>query len=110
MTQSKTTTIDPALAGNLSSKIARQQLMAAGSAAYVEGGSEVYAVPQGWECEQLKADPQVTTAISTVAFEAAVKDVDCATIFIPKQAALTLEMVKRVLGRNALSKTIFWEA
>lgn len=93
----------------VASYVARQQVMEGSKLASV-GGSNIYLTKAGWECEQIKADPNVTKVISVLQLEAAVQDPNIATIFVPTASALTLDMAERVLARNGLDKTLFWEA
>ncbi len=96
----------------LTASMARQQVMADGAnkvAEVVHG--DMYRVPAGWECEQLRNDANVTHATSAVTLEAAVQNPACETIFVPRQSALTIEMVKKITDRNSgQHPTIFWEA
>ncbi|MGB1539466.1 MAG: hypothetical protein ACPG80_00755 [Rickettsiales bacterium] len=87
---------------------ARQQIMETGFVPEIEG-AKVYKAQPGWECDQLKKDPNILPVHSTLELESAVQDPNCATIFVPKQSALTMEMLDRVTARNAATKTIFWE-
>lgn len=110
MIQSKTTAvISTEQAELIASRLARQQVIAAGKTLEV-GGSEVYKVQAGWECAQIRQDPNVVEVTTVAELEAAVQDPEQATIFVPNDAAVTLEILERVLKRNSLEKTIFWQA
>jgi hypothetical protein len=71
-------------------------------------GSPVFAVPGGWAAETLRAEPGVATVQTLSELETAVQDENIGAIFVPcgtfGRTALEL-----ILGRNGLSKTIFWE-
>jgi hypothetical protein len=71
-------------------------------------GSPVFSVPPGWPAQHLRAEPGIVTAETPSAFDAAVKDPEAHTIFIPRDT-FGWNLMERILRRNSLSKTIFWE-
>ena len=73
-------------------------------------GSDIYQVQEGWQREILINDPAVTTVMSATEFEEAVRAPEISSIFVPHNAAVTQEVAERILNRNALLKTIYWEA
>jgi len=56
----------------------------------------------------LQKEPGVVTAKTPTELESAVQNEDVHTIFVPRYAFGML-MLERVLARNGLVKTIFWE-
>jgi hypothetical protein len=73
------------------------------------GGSDIYQISQSWQREVLLGDSDVTITHNTTEFENAVQSANFQAIFVPYDAALTQEVAERILLRNPLSKTIFWE-
>lgn len=73
-------------------------------------GSHIFRVHAGWEAEQVKSERRVSKVTSTLELRAAMENPDVVTIYIPQQAALTMEMVKKVLKQSSLDKTLYWEA
>jgi hypothetical protein len=56
----------------------------------------------------LRAERDVVTAETPSAFDAALQDADTSAIFIPRDT-FGWNLMERILRRNSLSKTIFWE-
>lgn len=71
-------------------------------------GSEIFSVASGWPAEQLQKEAEVMTVKTPTQLEMAVQDANVHTIFVPRYAFGML-MLERVLSRNGLTKTIFWE-
>ncbi len=71
-------------------------------------GSPVFAIPGGWVADILRADPAIVTADTPSAFETAVQDPEVATIFVSRDT-FGWRLMERILTRNSLVKTIFWE-
>jgi hypothetical protein len=71
-------------------------------------GSDVFAVPSGWPAEQLRSERTVRTVSTAMELETAVQDDRVSTIFVPRDTFgwATLE---KILLRNSLVKTIYWE-
>jgi hypothetical protein len=72
-------------------------------------GSDIYQISEGWQREVLLGDSDVVVVRSASEFETAVESPHTHTLFVPSRAALTQEIAERILERNPLSKTIFWE-
>ena len=72
-------------------------------------GSVIYPVTEHWEAEEIGNDKAVVVVSTFFELEAAVKNPEMATIFVPKKSAITMEVLKNVIGRSGLLKTIFWE-
>lgn len=72
-------------------------------------GSDIYQIQEGWQREILTNDPAITIAINAREFEDAVRAQDISSIFVPHNASLTQEIAERILNRNPLSKTVYWE-
>lgn len=98
-----------AQAETLLSKIARTQLTEDSFLGEVFG-SNIFRVEKGWEAEQVKSARNVSKVTSTTELRAAMEDPEVVTIYIPQKAALTMEMVEKVLKQSSLDKTLFWEA
>ena len=73
-------------------------------------GSDIYQVREGWQKEILASDTSVKIALNSTDFENAVVSANINSIFVPHSAALTQEIAERILLRNPLSQTIYWEA
>jgi hypothetical protein len=71
-------------------------------------GSDVFAIQSGWPAEQLRMERGVTTASTPMELETAMQDDRVSTIFVPRDTFgwATLE---KILLRNSLVKTIYWE-
>jgi hypothetical protein len=74
------------------------------------GGSMVYQVTAGWPREELLRDPDVQVIADAESFEEAARAPHIYSLFVPKDARLTQEIAERILQRNPLAKTVFWEA
>lgn len=72
--------------------------------------SVIYAVTGDWQQRFFIDAENVIKPRSALEFEAAVQDPTAETIFVPEDAALTLEIAHRILQRNPLTKTIYWGA
>ncbi len=73
-------------------------------------GSDIYQVQAGWQQEILSHDSDVVVVNTGTEFETAVASSECRSIYVPKKAVITQEIAERILQRNPLSKTVFWEA
>lgn len=71
-------------------------------------GSTVFSVPGGWPAELLRSEAGIVTAETPTAFEMALQDAGGSAIFIPRDT-FGWNLMERILRRNSLSKTIFWE-
>jgi hypothetical protein len=74
-----------------------------------EGGSMLYETGPGWEAAIIARDPAVRRVTTSFALEEAFADPAAATIFIPRGAAITLTVARRVCSRHGLGKTVFYE-
>lgn len=95
-------------ADSLLSKVARTQMTENNFLGEVFG-SNIFRVTAGWEAEQVKSERRVSKVTSTTELRMAMESPDVATIYIPKDAALTMEMVTKVLKQSSLDKTLYWE-
>lgn len=71
-------------------------------------GSSIFAVPGGWAADVLRTEGHVVTTETPTTFEAAVQDPTVRTIFVPRDT-FGWRLMERILTRNSLVKTIFWE-
>lgn len=71
-------------------------------------GSTVFSVPGGWPAELLRSEADIVTTETPTAFEMAVQDPDTRAVFVPADT-FGWNLMERILRRNSLSKTIFWE-
>ena len=71
-------------------------------------GTSVFSIPGGWAAELLRSEADVVTTETPTAFEMAVQSTDTRAIFIPVDT-FGWNLMERILRRNSLSKTIFWE-
>lgn len=88
-------------------KIARQRVTAGPS--HREGGNTLYEIPAGWESAVIAKDPAVRCANTSFELEDALADPAVATILVPRNAALTFTVARRVCARHGMEKTIFFE-
>lgn len=88
---------------------ARIRAMEAGPMEILPHGSRLYFVDNGWETSIIEGDPNVRTVATLRAFEAAFKDPEVGTIFVPKGALVTLAGLTRICRRYAASKVIYKE-
>lgn len=92
---------------DLLESIARQDLML--NPVGCVNDSSIYQVSAGWQREKLLGDADVIIVQDALEFEGVLKNPNQHTLFIPKDALLTQEIAERILERNVLSKTVFWE-
>jgi hypothetical protein len=80
-------------------------------AVYLEtvNGSEIYQVKDGWPRAVLEETGTIMVVDNAQTFEQAVQDPTMPGIYVARHAAMTEEMATRILTRNSLPKTIFWE-
>lgn len=97
-----------AAADSLLAKVARVQLTTGNFAGEVFG-STIFRVGPGWEAEQVKGERRVCAVTTATELREAMEDPDTVTLYIPHKAALTMEMVERILRLSSLDKTLFWE-
>lgn len=71
-------------------------------------GSTVFAVPRGWPADMLRNEADVVTAQTPTSFETALQESNNRAIFIPRDT-FGWNLMERILRRNSLVKTIFWE-
>lgn len=71
-------------------------------------GSDVFAVPHGWASGALQEEPGMVTVRTVFELDAAVQDENTTTIFVPLDT-FGLPVLEKILRRNGLVKTIFWE-
>jgi hypothetical protein len=71
-------------------------------------GSDIFAVPRGWAAELLRSEADVVTAETPSTFDTALQEPDTRAIFVPRNT-FGWNLMERILGRNSLVKTIFWE-
>lgn len=100
--------IDNKLKENLLTRLAKDGLMKNKLASM--DGSNVYLVNESWQLNYLKDTAAIVETLDSDSFEAAARNSDIATIFVPKSAAMTQEIAERILTRSGQTKTVFWEA
>lgn len=71
-------------------------------------GSDIFAVPSGWAAAEIRAEPGIVTATTPAELETALQDGDAHGVFVPR-FAFGWSLLERILCRNGLVKTIFWE-
>lgn len=71
-------------------------------------GSSVIAVEKGLRTDRLRTDDGVVTVYTPTELETAVQSDSTKTIFVPRNT-FGPSLLKRILQRNSLVKTIFWE-
>lgn len=69
----------------------------------------IYQVQDGWARAVLEQTSKITCVENALAFEAALQDAQVTGIYVFSTAALTPEIVRRIIKRHAFGKTIFWE-
>lgn len=72
------------------------------------GGSNVFSVASGWPAGQLRAESNVATVSTATELESALQDDQVSTLFVPRDT-FGWSMLERILQRNSLVKTIYWE-
>jgi hypothetical protein len=78
-----------------------------GKLANIEG-SDIFSIAAGWPADMLRKEPGVVTVQTPTELEVAVQSRDLHTIFVPRDT-FGWSMLERILTRNSLAKTIFWE-
>lgn len=71
--------------------------------------SNIFAVKETWHKGELPKHDEVICVKTVKAFEAQVQAPTTKMIYLANDVQITLELVKRILKRNPLEKTIFWE-
>lgn len=71
-------------------------------------GSGVFGVPAGWAATAIAGEAEVKTVRTPVELEEAVQDAGVSALFVPRNT-FGWSMLERILRRNSLVKTIFWE-
>jgi hypothetical protein len=71
-------------------------------------GADVFSIPAGWAAAELRAEPGIVTAQTPTELEAALQDELTHGVFVPR-FTFGWTMLERILRRNGLVKTIFWE-
>ena len=71
-------------------------------------GSTIFAVPGGWAADLLRNEADIVTAETPTTFEMALQNTDSQAIFVPRDT-FGWNLMERILRRNSLVKTIFWE-
>ena len=71
-------------------------------------GSTVFSVAGGWPAELLRSEAGIVTTETPTAFEMAVQNPDTRAIFVPVDT-FGWNLMEKILRRNSLAKTIFWE-
>jgi hypothetical protein len=79
----------------------------AGKMSRIEG-SDVFSIAHGWQAELLQKEAGISVVSSPTEFEQALQDEGAATVFVPR-AAFGWTLLERILRRNDVAKTVFWE-
>jgi hypothetical protein len=66
--------------------------------------------PASWQAEVLRQAPDIKTALNAAELRAAMEDAAAAVIFLPRQAAVTAEIIERICAESPFSKMIIWES
>ena len=72
-------------------------------------GGVVYAVPQGWENKELKADAMFKHIMEPIAFETALRSGSGKMFYAPNDAALTVDLICKIMERNGSTAAVFVE-
>lgn len=73
------------------------------------GASVVYQVQGGWPRAILEKTGKIMCVENVHDFEEALQNPAPTGLYVPVQAHLTPEIVRRIILRHHLAKTIFWE-
>ncbi|MEZ0262617.1 MAG: hypothetical protein ACAH80_16550 [Alphaproteobacteria bacterium] len=71
-------------------------------------GSDIFGVPAGWAADAVAGEPEVKTVRTPLELEEAMQDEGTSALFVPRYT-FGWSMLERILRRNSLVKTIFWE-
>lgn len=71
-------------------------------------GSDIFGVPAGWAADAIAGEAEVKTVRTPLELEEAVQDRGVTALFVPRHT-FGWTMLERILRRNSLVKTIFWE-
>ena len=76
---------------------------------YRAGESYLYEITAGWESDLLRRDSETLTVKNGFELEQAFFAPDIKAIYIPKDASITRNVIRRVCSRHGQGKTVFYE-
>ena len=76
---------------------------------FLPHGSRLFTVEKGWQSQAIRRDRGVATSETLMAFEAALRNPDVKVIFLPADALVTDDDIRRICQRNGVTKTLFKE-
>ena len=68
----------------------------------------IYRVRDGWPLKQVMNDENICIISNALEFESAMQNPEIHALYVPHEAAITQEIVERILARNPFEKAIFW--
>lgn len=72
-------------------------------------GDNVYKVDDDWSADLIKQERDVHVVTTVSELEAVFEDPEVVSVFIPRQSAVTTEVMNSVIKRSGLNKTVFVE-
>lgn len=88
--------------------VASRRHMTAGPEGY-EGGAFYFEVRAGWETRILRDDNNVTTVLSLLHLQEALRDGTILTVFIPGDAVIGRDRARDLCRVTGYGKTVFFE-
>lgn len=81
----------------------------ADSIPYQAGESYLYEITAGWESDLLRRDSDTLTVRNGFELEQAFFAPDIKVIYVPRDASITRNVIRRVCSRHGQGKTVFYE-
>ena len=94
---------------DVASVVAQQNAMGRGPFKMLPHGGRLFCVEKGWESALLGRDRGIARCESLLSFEAALRNPDVRSVFIPLDALMTDKDIEKLCQRNAVGKTLFKE-
>lgn len=76
---------------------------------FLPHGGKLFCLRSGWEAEVVRAEKGVAYADTLLSFEAALRDHEILSIFVPKDALMAESDIEKLCRRNGVGKNIFRE-
>lgn len=89
--------------------IAFQQLAAAGEAGSSHASRLAHLKTGGWQADVIRKSSHTVTATTAEEFLRAMGNPAAVVVFLPREAAVSAEIIERICAGSALSKVIVWE-
>lgn len=89
--------------------IAFQQLAAAAQAGSHHASRLARLKTGGWQADVIRKSPDTVTATTAEEFSRAMGNPAAAVVFLPRDAAVSAEIIEGICAKSPLAKVIVWE-